>query len=270
MITIHHFNGATCAMKVLLTFYEKGAPFEERILTRQDLDTPEYRRLNPEGVVPTLTHNNNTITESSVIMLYIDEALEGPHLAPRDFGNRARMYWWLKRVDDAFDAIRALSFAMYVRNALVELSPADLDAQLLHIPSVRVREQRRRLVRDGLDAPDVLPAVQNLIALQASAENALSSAEFLSGRYTLADAALTPVVDRLSRLGALLPPETLPHVARWWDAIRCRPSYAAAITNRVPPASAEASRLACEQYRAAVQALLNHPECRRAQQVFGA
>ena len=39
---------------------------------------PDYLRLNPNGVVPTLVHDGRVILESSVICQYLDEAFPEP------------------------------------------------------------------------------------------------------------------------------------------------------------------------------------------------
>ena len=42
---------------------------------RGDQYEPAYLELNPNGVVPTLIHDGEPITESSLILYYIDDAL---------------------------------------------------------------------------------------------------------------------------------------------------------------------------------------------------
>ncbi|MDD9902875.1 MAG: glutathione S-transferase C-terminal domain-containing protein [Rhodospirillaceae bacterium] len=63
-------------------------------------------------------------------------------------------------------------------------------------------------------------------------ESALGDAEYLAGdAYSLADAAMTPYVNRLSDLGLLqLWAESAPRVLGWFDAIKARGSFTQGVT----------------------------------------
>jgi glutathione S-transferase len=52
---------------------------------------PEYLKLNPNAVVPTLVDSGRVIIESTVINEYLDDAHPEPRLRPADPGQRARM-----------------------------------------------------------------------------------------------------------------------------------------------------------------------------------
>ncbi|WP_164662189.1 glutathione S-transferase family protein [Tropicibacter sp. Alg240-R139] len=268
MVTLYHYAGATCATKTLLTLYEKGVAFDEEIVTPQRLDSEEYRRLNPDGVVPTLVDGGTVLNESSVIMVYIDEAFEGPVLTPQSPALRARMNWWLKTVDSAFDALRVFSFAIFVRDKLASLAPDVLEKKLQQIPYYAWREERRRLVADGPYAEDALPAIQQIVALQAKAERALQDQAYLVGDYTLADAALTPFINRFERLGVMLNADQAPNLAEWWSRMKERPSYSAAIADRTTQASLDAAKAGRERFEDRINELLEHKECQRALRDF--
>ena len=75
MLELYHANHSTCSQKVRLCIAEKGLDFEGHLLdlgAKEQLD-PEYLKLNPNGVVPTLVHDEVVITDSSVICEYLDE-----------------------------------------------------------------------------------------------------------------------------------------------------------------------------------------------------
>jgi len=52
---------------------------------------PEYRRLNPQQLIPTLLHSSHAITQSLAIVEYLDEIVPEPPLLPRDALGRARV-----------------------------------------------------------------------------------------------------------------------------------------------------------------------------------
>jgi glutathione S-transferase len=91
MLELYHNINSVCAQKVRIALYEKDQSVEEHLLTLQgDQNDPAYMRLNPNGVVPTLVHDGNVITESSLILYYIDEAFPDPPLMPDAHGASSR------------------------------------------------------------------------------------------------------------------------------------------------------------------------------------
>ena len=62
-------NISVCAQKVRIVLAEKDVPWTNHHLSlaRGEHLTPEFKSLNPRGVVPVLVHDGNTIVESSVI-----------------------------------------------------------------------------------------------------------------------------------------------------------------------------------------------------------
>jgi hypothetical protein len=59
MLTLYHNDMSTCAQKVRFALVEKGVSWESRHLDlrARDHQTPEYLRLNPNAVVPTIVHD---------------------------------------------------------------------------------------------------------------------------------------------------------------------------------------------------------------------
>src|SRR5213079_1146242 len=51
----------------------------------------DYRALNPQELVPTLTHDGHSIGQSLAIIEYLDEIKPEPPLLPRDALARARV-----------------------------------------------------------------------------------------------------------------------------------------------------------------------------------
>lgn len=229
---LYHFTGATCAVKVMLALDEKGVDYEERLLSRDDLATPDYRAINPDGQVPTLIHGAAVLVESSIIMTYVDEAFEGPPLRPMDPLGRATVARWLRRVDDAFAALTFLTYAIFARRGFLDRTAEEREAYYRGIRDPAKRHARREMIEDGLDSPQIPIAVETLGRLQDAAEETLTEREFLVGDYSLADAALAPFVDRIELLGLLRPSATHPQLACWLAATRARPSFRRAVTER--------------------------------------
>lgn len=69
MISLYHNDMSVCAQKVRMTLAEKQLPWESHHLDLRagDQQKPEYLKLNPNSVVPTLVDNGTVIIESTVI-----------------------------------------------------------------------------------------------------------------------------------------------------------------------------------------------------------
>lgn len=235
MLKLYHGTTSVCAIKVRLVLVEKGLDWEGEILNLQrgDQHQPDYLKLNPNGVVPTLVHDGNVITESSVILSYLDEAFPNPPLMPADPVLCARARIWMKRVDDILHAaIGAVTFATANRKVLIRKSPEELAAHFERIPDPAYRERQRQSVEMGLGAPLVEGAIRHYDKAIGQMDADLADTAYLAGdSWSLADAALTPYINRAEMLGMEGLWDNRPNVARWFADMKVRPTYATCITD---------------------------------------
>jgi len=69
MLELYHNINSVCAQKVRIALHEKRRNAKEHLLKLQgDQNHPAYLKLNSNGVVPTLVHDGNVVTESSLIL----------------------------------------------------------------------------------------------------------------------------------------------------------------------------------------------------------
>src|SRR5438105_856713 len=106
MLTLYDFGNSVCCQKVRITLVEKGLTWESRRvdLFKTEQYDPEYLKLNPKGVVPTLVHDGTPVIESTLICEYLDDTFPDPPLVPKDPAERARMRLWSKFVDEGLFA----------------------------------------------------------------------------------------------------------------------------------------------------------------------
>src|ERR1700756_4021088 len=101
--TLYNAPQSTCSQRVRFVLNAKGLPFEEikLDLLAGDQLKPEYLALNPNGVVPTLVHDDAVIIDSSVIIEYLDEVAPEPvSFTPRDPMSRANMRALMRFIDE--------------------------------------------------------------------------------------------------------------------------------------------------------------------------
>ena len=84
---------STCSQRVRFVLNAKHLPFDEVKLNLLDGDQlkPDYLKLNPNGVVPTLDHDGAIVTDSTVITEYLDEVVPHDSFTPENPVTRARM-----------------------------------------------------------------------------------------------------------------------------------------------------------------------------------
>jgi len=238
MPTLYHHGSSVCAAKVRLALAEKGVEWAGRYidLLAGEQFAPEFLALNPRGAVPVLVHDEAVIVESTVICEYVDEAFAGWPLRPSDPLGRARMRLWTKRVDEeVHPSVRPLTYVTTHRHAILARGPQAVEEHIASDPHPVWRERKRRWIEQGFDAPDVAEALGVFVHLLRDMDEALAKDRWLAGEaWSLADGALTPYVNRLDMLGVAMLWSDKPHLARWFDAVRQRKSFAPALEHYLP------------------------------------
>ena len=87
MLTLYDFGNSVCCQKVRITMRAKGLAWQavNVDLFKAEQYDPEYLKLNPRGLVPTLVHDGMPVIESTLICEYVDEAFaQPPQLIPSD------------------------------------------------------------------------------------------------------------------------------------------------------------------------------------------
>ena len=236
MLELYHNDMSTCAQKVRLTLAEKGLEWEGHHLNlrRGETRTAEYKKLNPNGVVPTLMVEGEPLIESTVIMEYLDDAYPNPPLRPADPLLRAHLRLWTKQLDEGLHAATAtISNAIAFRYQWMEgRTDAEMAALMEAIPDPVRRERSWDVNRNGVESHYFVPAILRFDELFTNMEYRLAQSPWLAGEtYSLADIAYTPYLTRFEHLQCLGVLDARPRLAEWFERIKARPSYGTAITD---------------------------------------
>lgn len=97
MLTIWGRQNSSNVRKVVWCCVELDVPFERRDIggAAGGLDSPEYRRLNPNRVIPTIEHDGFVLWESNAIVRYIASTFGFGTLYPEDLRERADADRWM-------------------------------------------------------------------------------------------------------------------------------------------------------------------------------
>jgi glutathione S-transferase len=229
MIELYHNDMSVCAQKVRFALGEKALQWKSRHLNLRagDQQKPEYVKLNPNAVVPTLVDGGSVIIESTVICEYLDDAYPEPSLSPRDPVERARMRLWTKQLDESVHAAtRTISNAIAFRHQKLALGTEALTALHDKIPDPKKRAESWENVHKGVDSSYFADAAQRFEKLLSDMESTLSSSPWLAGSsFSLADIGYAPYVLRLEDLQLQFLWDKRPHIAAWFEKIGERPGY---------------------------------------------
>ena len=112
MIELHYYP-STAAMVPHILLEEIGVPFQ-RVLVDRTTDahkTPEYLKLNPNGLIPVLVDGGHAIYETAAITLHLCDTHPQAALAP-DLASveRAGFYQWLAWLTNTLQASLQMYF----------------------------------------------------------------------------------------------------------------------------------------------------------------
>lgn len=260
MITLYQYGNSVCAQKVRFTLAEKGLEYEKREvdLFKSEQYNPEYLKLNPKGVVPTLMHDGKPVIESTLICEYLDEVFPDPPLMPENPYDRGQMRLWSKMVDEGLhDGVSEISFSAMFRQRMKEMTPEEREVRLANVGDPRRRDRFTSTYEQGVESPFVMHAIAAYEKMFKALEEKLADGRkwIFGDRYTLADINLMPYVARLAYLGLLdvwtegfssevdtgsreenpskQKTTERPNVNRWWEQVQALPSFKAGISEMI-------------------------------------
>jgi len=231
-LTLYHSAYSTCSQKVRLTLAEKGLDYTSCALSfaKQDQLKSNYLAINPNGVVPTLVHDEQVITDSSVIVEYLDEVFPSPSLAPSDAVGRANMRVWLRFMEEVpTKAIRIPSFQRVFFPTLRLIKRGNGFAKDTDKRTLRKGFYAKMNKGQGFSDPEIAESNHHLQMTVDRIESALQVGPWVMGdQLTLVDLTLAPTIDRMLDIGCLDFFEHAPLTLDWMDRLQSRPSYDAA------------------------------------------
>lgn len=155
------------------------------------VDTPAYRAMNPNGRVPTLEEGDFVLWESNAIMRYLCESHGGEALYPLEPKARADINRWLDW-------------------SLSILSPADTK---VFFATIRTPEAKQ-------DKAEIAKLVEQAAAAYEILDHRLKDREYVAGKFSIADIALSIFVDRWIRNPFLPTRPDFLHNAAWLKRVR--------------------------------------------------
>jgi glutathione S-transferase len=234
MMILHHAWRSSASRRVRLCLEEKGLGYEGHHVDLEKMEhhSPEYLRINPLGVIPTLIHDGKPLHESGTICEYLDESFPDPPLRPETPYERALMRNWIRHIDGLIGNLIIFNWRHHLQKTAEQWTDEELAERLKNIPSKERQEAWLRVARKPYTEEERDAARGKLVTLLLDRmEEALKASGWLVGKaYSIADIAAVPFVKRIDE--EIAPHEVTankhPCVSEWWAKIQARPAFARA------------------------------------------
>src|SRR6516162_5135300 len=233
MMILHHGWRSSASRRVRLCLEEKGLGYESHVvdMTKLEHHSPDYLKINPLGIFPTLIHDGRPLHESGTICEYLDESFPDPPLRPDTPYERGQMRNWIRHIDSLIGNLIVFNWRHHLQKVAEKWSDQELAERLKNVPSRERQEAWLRVARKPYTEEERDAARERLVQLLDRIEEALSPSGWLVGRaYSIADIAAVPFVKRIEE--EIAPDQVSennhPRVSEWWNKIQARPAFARA------------------------------------------
>ncbi|MCL1127708.1 glutathione S-transferase family protein [Shewanella surugensis] len=229
-IILYEYEGSPCVRRVKITLIEKGLTFKTQSidLSRMQQKSQEYLSINPNGVVPTLSHNARMIYESSVINEYLEDQFPTNALYPSTIAGLAEVKKW-QNVELALAKVcRTLAWA-YAMGPLQHISYTREEYIAI---AAKTTTNTGHLNWSGkvwdlaiLSTEEQKQHQNQLIKFIDFVESSLQDKHYLLGAlFSNADILLYPRLTMLSLVGININQLNYPNLQAWIKRVAARPS----------------------------------------------
>ena len=207
MLTLWGRATSSNVMKVIWLLEEMGHPYEriDAGLSFGRTATPEYRAMNPLGVVPSIVDGDLTMFESNAILRYLCTAYgQNSPLFPDDARARGRIDQWMDFQQTALSRTQSTVF-----QGLIRIAPEKRDWTAIHA-AIADGNKIWGIINDRLGRQDYVA----------------------TGDFTIADITFGVHVHRWLNLDIPGKIEQ-PNLSRWYDRLLTRPAYKAHVAGPI-------------------------------------
>jgi len=168
MLVLHHAWRSSASRRVRLCLAEKGLEFQSRLVDMMAMEhhSPEYLKINPLGVIPTLIlGDGRSLYESGTICEYLDETYPDPPLRPADAYERAVMRNWIRYADERIGNLIIFNWVHSLAKVASTWTDEELAEKLKQVPSKERQEAWTRAARKPYSEEERAAARAKLVGM---------------------------------------------------------------------------------------------------------
>lgn len=229
MLELYRWEPTLESGEVLLVLKEKQLAFIDRYVNLRAFEQhgAPFRRVNPAAQVPILVHDGRVISETGLILLYLEDTFPEHSLMPARFADQYHVHFWIKYVEERMVPYTSfLGWHRVTRPALSDAQIARAREVLRDLPPER-REVWERALDADAGAQDMPFALEAVAAAIGRVEQVLSSSPWLAGQdYSLADIAVVLTVRALRAVAPeIVDAQGTPHTVAWLRRLEQRCAF---------------------------------------------
>ena len=135
MLKLHSYFRSSASYRCRIALNLKGLQYDLAFVHLAkdggQQNAPNYRALNPQGLLPTLEHEGRVLTQSLAIIEYLEEVWPEPPLLPGDAETRARVRAFALAIASDTGPVNNLRVLRYLKRVLGHDQPT-IDAWYRH------------------------------------------------------------------------------------------------------------------------------------------
>src|SRR6201993_3094480 len=137
MMILHHGWRSSASRRIRLCLEEKGLAYQSHVVDMANMEhhSPDYLKINPLGVIPTLVHDGKPLHESGTICEYLDESFPDPPLRPDTPYERGEMRNWIRHIDSLIGNLIIFNWRHHLAKTASQWTDEELAEKLKNIPS---------------------------------------------------------------------------------------------------------------------------------------
>jgi maleylpyruvate isomerase len=128
VLKLHSYYRSSASYRCRIALNLKGLPYDlEFVHLVKDggqQNAPNYRAINPQGLLPTLEHDGRVLTQSLAIIEYLEETWPEPQLLPPDAETRAHVRAFALAIASDTGPVNNLRVLRYLKRTLGQDQPA--------------------------------------------------------------------------------------------------------------------------------------------------
>jgi glutathione S-transferase len=234
----------TNSARVYLTLLEKGVPFNEIVLGPNTMShlSDEFKKINPRGQVPAMTHDGKPLAEGMTMNEYIDETFDGPSLRPKDPEEAWRMRVWCRYAEnDLGRALMMINWNRIMPQRSRAMSQEEIDRFAKQVPDPDRRRSWMRARTASTPVAEIEESYRRVVSGVKRIEDNFRKHKWVAGKtYSLGDIDLVNFYGYLSywlpQWIVELTNETMtPATVDWLNRLKERPAVKEMMKRTVRP-----------------------------------